>query len=79
MIVVKYLDVKQWKNLSTAIEWVKGIDNTKNFISIKSDIRKFYPSISESILKKSILFAVEYYHIRRYLNNRPLPKMFIIQ
>ena len=79
MIVVKYLDVKQWKNLSTAIEWVKGIDNTKNFISIKSDIRKFYPSISESILKKSILFAIEYYYIRRYLNNRPLPKMFIIQ
>ena len=61
--LMRHLDVNQWKNSSTVIEWFKGIDNKKDCIFIKFDIREFYPSISESILKKSILFAKEYHHI----------------
>ena len=30
---------------------------------MKFDIREFYPSISESIFKNSILFAKEYHHM----------------
>ena len=39
------------------------IDNEKLCIFIKFDIREFYLSIMESILKKSILFAKDYHHI----------------
>ena len=61
--LIKHLDFNQWKNSSTVIEWFKGIDNEKDCIFIKFDIRELYPSISESIFKKSILFAKEYHHI----------------
>ena len=36
---------------------------TKKTFFIKLDIQESYPSISESILKKRILFAKEYHHI----------------
>ena len=49
----------RWK----AIERFKGIDNRNYCIFIKFYIREFYPSISESIFKKSILFAKQYQHI----------------
>ena len=61
--LIKDLDVNQWKNSSTVIEWFKGIVNIKDCIFIKFDIREFYPSISESTFRKSILFAKEYHHI----------------
>ena len=61
--LIKNLDVNQWKNSSSVIEWFKGIDNKKDCIFVKFDIREFYPSISESIFKKSILFAKEHHHI----------------
>ena len=61
--LIKDLDVNQWKNSSTVIEWLKSIVNVKGFIFIKFDIREFYPSISENIFGKSILFAKEYNHI----------------
>ena len=61
--LIKHLDVNQRKNSSFVIEWFKGIDNKKNCIIIKFDIREFHPSISESIIKKSILFAKEYHNI----------------
>ena len=61
--LVKHFDINQWKNSSTTIGWFKGIDNKKDCIYIKSDIRKFHPTISESILKNFISFAKEYHHI----------------
>ena len=51
------------KFFCSVIEWFKGIDNKKHCIFVKFDIRGFYPSISESIFKKSILFAKEHHHI----------------
>ena len=48
---------------SSVIEKFKSIDNKKDCIFVKFDIREFYPSISESIFKKSILFAKEHHHI----------------
>ena len=61
--LIKYLDVNQWKNSSSAIKCFKGIDNKKDCIFVKFDIREFYPSISEGIFKKSVLFAKEHHHI----------------
>ena len=49
--------------ITITIEWFKGIDNKKDSIFVKFDVREFYPSISESIFKKSILFAKEHHHI----------------
>ena len=60
--LIKHLHVNQWKNSSSVIERFKDIDNKKDCIFIKFDIREFYPSISEIIFKKSILFAKEYHH-----------------
>ena len=48
---------------NSVIELFKGIDNKKDCIFIKCDVRQFHPSILESIFKKSILFAKEYHHI----------------
>ena len=61
--LIKPLDVSQLKNSSSVIEWFKGIDNKNDCIFVKVDIQEFYPSISESIFKKSILFAKEHHHI----------------
>ena len=61
--LIKHLDVNQWKNASSAIEWFKGIDNKKDCIFVKFDIREFYLSISERIFKKSILFSKVHHNI----------------
>ena len=61
--LTKNLDVNQWKNSSSVLEWFKGINHKKDCIFVKFDIREFCSSISESIFKKSILFAKEHNHI----------------
>ena len=48
---------------SSVIEKFKSINNKKDCIFVKFDIREFYPSISESVFKKSILFAKEHHYI----------------
>ena len=45
------------EKLKDCIERFKGIDNKKDCIFIKFDIQELYLSVSESILKNSILFA----------------------
>ena len=37
--LTKNFDVNQWKSSSSVIEWFKGIDNKKDYIFIKFDIR----------------------------------------
>ena len=61
--LTKHLDVNQWKNSSSVTEWFKSTDNKKDHIFVKFDIWELYPSVSESIFKKSILFAKEHHHI----------------
>ena len=51
------LAVNQWKNSSSVIEWFKGINNKSNYTFSVFDIKDFYPSITESLLKKTIDFA----------------------
>ena len=48
---------------SSVIEKFKSIDNKKDCIFVKFDIREFYLSISERIFKKSILFSKVHHNI----------------
>ena len=61
--LVKLLHVKQWKNVASIIEWFRNIEGKKNCTFIKFDIREFYPSITETILDKALLFAKQHHDI----------------
>ena len=61
--LVKLLYVNQWKNSSSVIEWFKNIEDKKSYSFIKLDITEFYPSITEIILEKALLFAKQHHHI----------------
>ena len=47
----------QWKNTSSVISWFKSIKNKRKSKFLKFDIVNFYPSISEDLLNKSLVFA----------------------
>ena len=58
--LVKLLQVNQWRNLESIIKWLNSIQNKSQCKFIQLDIAEFYPSISEEILDKAILFAQQY-------------------
>ena len=49
--------VNQWRNTLTVIDWFKNLADKQKRKFIKFDIAEFYPSISEDLLKKSIIYA----------------------
>ena len=51
------INVNQWRNTKTVIEWFNNIRSNQKTRFIKFDIVDFYPSISEDLLDKSINFA----------------------
>ena len=53
-------NLQQLKNASEVISWFKNIPNKNKYKFVKFDIIKFYPSITENLLKKFINFAKEY-------------------
>ena len=57
------MHVNQWKNSASVIEWFWNIEDKKNCTFIKFDIREFYPSITETILDKTLLFAKQHHDI----------------
>ena len=61
--LVKLLHVNQWKHSTSVIEWFRNIENKKNCNFIKFDIREYYPSITETILDKALLFAKQHHDI----------------
>ena len=63
-IMVQYLNLNQWKNSTSVIKCFSASKNKTDCVFNKFDIREFYPSISEDILKTSLLFANEYQDIR---------------
>ena len=48
------MDLNQWINTDTVIDWFKGI-RSKHFIIF--DIKEFYPSITDNLLRKALTFA----------------------
>jgi hypothetical protein len=55
--------VNQWKNSLSVIEWFKNIPNKSGHAFVSFDIVEFYPSISEELLDKAILWAKTYVDI----------------
>ena len=59
--LVILLYVNQWKNSTSFVEWFKNIEYKKNCVFIKFNIRKFYLSITETILDNTLLFAKQHH------------------
>ena len=54
------LNINQWKNTASVIEWFKRIQQKHLYKFIMFDIKDFYPSIQEELLNKGLRFAQEY-------------------
>ena len=61
--LIKLLCINQLKNSASIIEWFKHIKEKRNCTFINFDIREFYPSITENILDKTLLFAKQSHDI----------------
>ena len=55
--------MNQWRNTDTVIDWFKSIRNKHLCKFVVFDIREFYPSITENLLKKALTFAEAHTHI----------------
>ena len=53
----------QWKDSSSVLKWFKTIRSQSNATFFKFDIESFYPSITEDLLKKSLLYAESFVSI----------------
>jgi len=51
------IKVNQWKNSQSVIEWFRKISNKPGCTFVSFDIVEFYPSITEELLDKAILWA----------------------
>ena len=51
------LQINQWKNTNEVIQWFKNIPEKETKTFTVFDIKDFYPSITENLLKKAISFA----------------------
>ena len=54
------LNINQWKNTASVIEWFKRIEQKHLYNFIMFDIKIFYLSIQEELLNKELRFAQEY-------------------
>ena len=53
-------NLNQWKNTEDVIDWLKSINEKPLCKFVVFDIKDFYPSIKESLLKQSLDFAEKY-------------------
>ena len=51
------LGVNQWKNTASVLTWFKSIRDKQSHTFVVFDVKDFYPSISESLLKEALAFA----------------------
>ena len=51
------LNLNQWKNKQSIINWFEAISDKPNYRFLSFDIIEFYPSISEQLLDNSISWA----------------------
>ena len=59
------LQLNQWKNTKDVISWFKEIENKPRCKFILFDIKEFYPSIKESLLKNALDFAKQHVRIKK--------------
>ena len=55
--VSRKTEVNQWRSTATVINWFKNLSDKHKRKFIKFDIAELYPSISENLLNKSIVYA----------------------
>ena len=53
-------ELNQWKNTDVVIDWFKQIKNKNLYKFATFDIKEFYPSIKEFLLKNAIIFAEQH-------------------
>ena len=61
----KKLQLNEWKNTTNVINWFKQIDEKRLHTFIIFDIKDFYPSIKETLLKNAIQFPAEHPNISK--------------
>ena len=59
------LGVNQWKSTGNVLEWFKGIQGKNQYTFTVFDIKDFYPSIKESLLKEALNFAKQHTRIKK--------------
>ena len=57
------LKLNEWKNTTGIINWFKKIDEKHLHTFTIFDIKDFYPSIKETLLKNTLQFAAEHTYI----------------
>ena len=57
------LNINQWKNRASVIEWFKRIEQNHLYKFIMFDIKDLYPSIQDKLLNKELRFSQEYIDI----------------
>ena len=57
------IKVNQWKNSQSVIEWFKNIPDKPHHTFVSFDVVEFYPSITEDLLDKAILWAKSFVDI----------------
>ena len=57
------MGLNQWRNTDTVIDWFMGIRNKHLCKFVLFDIKEFYPSITENLLKKALNFAEAHTHL----------------
>ena len=58
------LSLRKWQNSSEVIGWFKNIQQKSSHTFTVFDIQKFYPSITENLLKDALAFAQTYVEIK---------------
>ena len=53
-------NLNQWKNTEDVIDWFKSINEEQLCKFVIFDIKDFYPSVKESLLKQSLDFAEKF-------------------
>ena len=61
--LLRKTDLLQFKSTKDTLNWFKNIEEKSSFTFIQFDVQAMYPSISEKLLDKAILFAKQYMEI----------------
>ena len=59
------LGVNQWKSTGKVLEWFKNIQGKSQYTFTVFDVKDFYPSIKESLLKEALNFAKQHTRIKK--------------
>ena len=59
------LGVNQWKSTGEVLEWFRNLPDKKQYTFTVFDIKDFYPSIKESLLKEALDFAKQRTQIKK--------------